>query len=85
MQPLIEMAGNRLWKWQATALCNLAKLPKTICNRLWKWQATALCNLAKLPKTICNRFRQPLMEMVLALPKSLEPLHLFSRKASQYQ
>jgi hypothetical protein len=36
-------------------------------NRLWKWYVTALGNHAKLPKTICNRFRQPLMEMVLAL------------------
>jgi hypothetical protein len=29
--------------------------------------------------------RQPLMETVVSYPKSLEPLHLFSRKASQYQ
>ena len=54
-------------------------------NRLWKRYVTALGNLSKLPKKVCNRFRQPLMETVLVLPKSLEPLHLFSRKGSQYQ
>jgi hypothetical protein len=60
----MEMAGNRLWKWQATAYGNGRQpLMEMAGNRLWKWQATALCNLAKLPKTICNRFMQPLMEM----------------------
>lgn len=28
----MEMVGNRLWKWQATALGNLDKLPNRICN-----------------------------------------------------
>jgi hypothetical protein len=59
-----------------------------VCNRLSSYPpcyATALCNLSKLPNTVGNRFMQPFMEMVLVLPKSLKPLHLFSRKASQYQ
>ena len=42
-------------------------------NRLWKWYVTAC--LVTYP------VMQPLMETVLVLPKSLEPLHLFSRKA----
>jgi len=41
--------------------------PTALGNRLWKWYVTALGNHAKLPNTISNRFRQPLMEMVLAL------------------
>jgi hypothetical protein len=40
---------NRLWKWQATALCNLAKLPKTICNRFRQ----------PLMEMAGNRFMQP--------------------------
>jgi len=38
-----------------------------IRNRLWKRYVTA--------RLIAYRFRQPLMETVLALPKSLEPQH----------
>jgi hypothetical protein len=85
-QPFMEMAGKQssnLWDCAGvcagyvTALCNPVKLPKTICNRLWKRYVTAY--LVTYP------VMQPLMETVLVLPKSLEPLHLFSRKASQYQ
>ena len=50
---------------------------ETVCSRLWKRYAAAC--LVTYP------VMQPLIETVLALPKSLEPLHLFSRKASQYQ
>jgi hypothetical protein len=60
-----------------------------LCNRLWKWYVTACLVtypvMQPLIEMVGNRFMQPFMEMVLALPKSLEPLHLFSRKASQYQ
>jgi hypothetical protein len=65
---------------------------ETVCNRLSSYlpcYATALGNrLWKRYATAClvtYPVMQPLMETVLALPKSLEPLHLFSRKASQYQ
>jgi hypothetical protein len=74
MQPLMEMADNRLWKWQTTAYGNGRQPLYTTPLSYPRQYATAYGN-----------GRQPLMEMVLALSKSLEPLHLFSRKASQYQ
>jgi len=53
-----------------------------VCNRP-VYSLSTVC--LALVYTAYGNGRQPLMEMVLALPKSLEPLHLFSRKASQYQ
>jgi len=54
--------------------------PVYIClRRLWKWYATTLGNrLWKRCVTAClvtYPVMQPLMETVLALPKSLEPQH----------
>ena len=74
----MEMVLSYLRQY-ANALGNRSRQPlmETVCNRLWKRYATAC--LVTYP------VMQPLMETVLALPKSLEPLHLFSRKASQYQ
>jgi hypothetical protein len=60
-----------------TVLSYLIQYATALGNRLWKRYATAC--LVTYP------VMQPLIETVLALPKSLEPLHLFSRKASQYQ
>jgi len=41
---LPNVVCNRLWKWYATALCNLSKLPRqyatTLRNRLWKRYVT---------------------------------------------
>jgi len=81
--------GNRLWKRYVTAYGNgmqplyatLLSYPKqyatALCNRLWKRYVTACL--------VTYRVMQPFMKMALVFPKSLEPLHLFSRKASQYQ
>jgi hypothetical protein len=81
--------GNRLWKRYVTAYGNgmqplyttMLSYPKqyatALGNRLWKRYVTTC--LVTYP------VMQPLMETVLVLPKSLEPLHLFSRNASQYQ
>jgi hypothetical protein len=78
MQPLME-----------TVLSYLRQYATALGNHLWKRYATALGNrLWKRYVTAClvtYPVMQPFMEMVLVLPKSLEPLHLFSRKASQYQ
>jgi hypothetical protein len=48
-----------------------------LSNRLWERYVTACL--------VTYRVMQPLMETVLVFPKSLEPLHLFSKKGSQYQ
>src|SRR4028119_1450452 len=91
MQPLCVTAlDNRLWKRYITACLVtypvMQPLMEMVCNplcvtalgnRLWKRYVTAC--LVTYP------VMQPLMETVLVLPKSLEPLHLFSKKASQYQ
>jgi hypothetical protein len=81
--------SNRLWKRYVTAYGNgmqplyatLLSYPKqyatALCNRLWKRYITACL--------VTYRVMQPFMKMALVFPKSLEPLHLFSRKASQYQ
>jgi hypothetical protein len=81
--------GNRLWKWYVTAYGNgrqplyatQVSYPRqyatTLGNRLWKWYVTDC--LVTYP------VMQPLMKMALVFPKFLEPLHLFSRKANQYQ
>ena len=61
----------------ATMLSYPKQYATALGNRLWKRYVTAC--LVTYP------VMQPLMEMVLALPRPLEPLHLFSRKASQYQ
>ena len=80
--------GNRLWKWYVTALGNPTELPRQYAtayrNGMQPLYATLL-SYSRQYATAYGNGRQPLMEMVLALPKSLEPLHLFSRKASQYQ
>jgi hypothetical protein len=75
MQPLclqpVYICLRRLWKWYATTLGNPLSYPKqyatTLGNRLWKRCVTAC--LVTYP------VMQPLMETVLALPKSLEPQH----------
>ena len=56
-----------------TALSYPRQYATALGNRLGKRYATAC--LVTYP------VMQPLMETVLALPKSLEPLHLFSSKA----
>ena len=50
-----------------TQVSYLAQYVTALSNRLWKRYVTACL--------ITYRFRQPLMETVLALPKSLEPQH----------
>ena len=67
-QPLMETVCNRLWKRCQVTQDNMQPLwqplMETVCNRLWKRCATAYGNGV-----------QPLMETVLVLPKSLEPLY----------
>jgi hypothetical protein len=71
--------GRRLFgqPLYATLLSYPTQYATALGNRLWKRYATACL--------VAYPVMQPLMETVLVLPKSLEPLHLFSRKASQYQ
>jgi hypothetical protein len=73
-QPLYATLVSYI-KHYATALDNRLwkRYVTALGNRLWKWYVTAC--LVTYP------VRQPLMETVLVLSKSLEPLHLFSRKA----
>jgi len=81
--------GNGIQPLWATKVSYLKQYATALSNRLWKRCVTALSNrLWKRCVTAClvtYPVMQPLMETVLVLPKSLEPLHLFSRKASQYQ
>jgi len=85
MLPLMEMVCYRFRQPKQVTQENMQPLWATAYGNGMLPLMEMVGNLSKLPKKVCNRFGQPLMETVLVLPKSLEPLHLFSRKGSQYQ